>query len=80
MIQLVPEAPINLLKVPYDWNDITNYEVTTDESIRFTWEDGANSGGAPVLDYDIYYDQGAATAQFILLAEAVTLQVFQTTV
>jgi hypothetical protein len=30
LIQLVPEAPINLLKVPYDWNDVTNTEVTTD--------------------------------------------------
>jgi hypothetical protein len=50
VIQLVPEPPINLL------NDPTT---TSDVVIRFTWEDGLNDGGSPVIDYDVYYDQGS---------------------
>jgi hypothetical protein len=45
--KLVPDAPVNLL------NDGV---VTSDLSIRFTWETGALDGGVPVLDYLIYYD------------------------
>lgn len=57
VIQLVPDAPVNL----------TNDPVETDAfSIRFTWEDGASDGGIlglsaadggiDVIDYDVYYD------------------------
>jgi hypothetical protein len=47
LIQLVPEPPINLL------NDPTT---TTDVTIRFTWEDGLNEGGSPIIDYAVYSD------------------------
>lgn len=58
----MPEPPINLA------NDPTT---TTDIVIRFTWDEGLNNGGVPVLDYDVYYDQGSQVGSFILLEEAV---------
>jgi hypothetical protein len=60
VIQLVPEPPINLL------NDPTT---TSDVVIRFTWDQGLNNGGVPVIDYAVYYDQ--ATGNYILLDDAV---------
>jgi hypothetical protein len=42
VIQSVPDAPISLL------NDPT---VTSDVVIRFSWSDGINNGGTPVIDY-----------------------------
>jgi hypothetical protein len=50
LIQLVPDAPVNLE------NDATTTDATI---IRFTWSDGPSDGGSPVLDYNIYYNQGA---------------------
>jgi hypothetical protein len=50
LIQLVPNAPVNLE------NDATTTDATI---IRFTWSDGPSDGGSPVLDYNIYYNQGA---------------------
>jgi hypothetical protein len=50
VIQLVPEPPISLLNDP---------STTSDVVIRFTWEDGLNDGGSPVIDYDVYYDKGS---------------------
>ena len=59
MILNVPDAPIELTNVPFDIENVLNTETTTDEQIRFTWAEGANNGGVPVLDFDVYYDQGA---------------------
>lgn len=47
VIQIVPEAPINLE---------IDLVTTDDLIIRFTWDEGLNNGGVPVLDYDVYYD------------------------
>jgi hypothetical protein len=66
VIQLVPEPPINLLNDPFDLNDPTT---TSDIQIHFTWEDGLNNGGTPVLDYAVYSDE--ATGNWILLDNAV---------
>jgi hypothetical protein len=47
VIQLVPDAPINLANDP----------LTTDDTIiRFTWDEGLSNGGTPVIDFDIYYN------------------------
>jgi len=46
-VRLVPDAPVNLS------NDLT---VTNGAVIRFTWQEGASNGGAPVIDYDVVYD------------------------
>lgn len=56
LIQLVPEAPLNLA------NDAS---VTTAQNIKFTWIDGVNDGSSPVIDYDVYYDQGVGTWQLL---------------
>ena len=56
VIQLVPDAPVSLT------NDAT---VTSDTQIRFTWADGSSDGGAPVIDYTVFYDQG--TNNFVAL-------------
>jgi hypothetical protein len=71
VIQLVPEPPINLANDPL---------TTTDIVIRFTWDEGLNNGGVPVLDYDVYYDQGSQVGSFILLEEAVLTKYYQTTI
>jgi hypothetical protein len=46
VIGRVPDAPINLANVP---------AVTTGSSIGLTWEEGANNGGSPVIDFQVYY-------------------------
>lgn len=60
VIQLVPDAPINLQ------NDPT---VTDADYIRFTWTEGLSNGGTPVIDYDVYYDQGLGTDEYVIIAE-----------
>jgi hypothetical protein len=67
LIYLVPDAPINLL------NDAL---VTSDLSIRFTWDQGTSDGGSPVLDYDVYYDE--ASGNWVLLETGVTDQSYET--
>jgi hypothetical protein len=52
----VPDPPILLT------NDAT---VTSATSIKFTWSDPLEDGGSPILDYDIYYDQGADVATYV---------------
>lgn len=47
----MPTQPTSVL------NDAT---VTDDMTIRFTWDVPVHDGGAPVIDYNIYYDQGLA--------------------
>jgi hypothetical protein len=54
----VPDAPINL------FND---YVTSSDVLIRFFWDDGLSDGGSPVINYDVYYDQGSSVAVYILL-------------
>lgn len=52
LIKLIPDAPINI------YNDPT---VTDATKIRIIWTEGLSDGGMPVLDYDVYYDQGTGT-------------------
>lgn len=47
VIQLVPDAPINLFNDP---------AVTDDIVIKFTWTQGPSNGGTDVIDFDVYYD------------------------
>jgi len=64
-IQLIPDAPINLL------NDATFTDATT---IAFSWEDGPSNGSAEIYDYDVYYDQG--TGSWVILEEEVTFKYY----
>lgn len=71
VIQLVPDAPINLANDP----------LTTDDTIiRFTWDEGLSNGGTPVIDFDIYYNQGSSVSQWTILAEDVVDTFYQTTI
>lgn len=47
VIQDVPDAPVSL---------VDEVLVTSDVQIGFSWQDGASDGGAPVIDYTVYYD------------------------
>lgn len=69
VIQLVPDAPINLT------NDAST---TIDTLIRFTWQDGVSDGGNSIIDYTVYYDQGSDN--YILLEAGVTTLFYQTSV
>jgi hypothetical protein len=69
LMQLLPDAPINLV----------NVDGTTDATtIRFTWSSGVSDGGATVIDYRIYYDQGTDTQ--VLLASGLTVLDYTTSV
>lgn len=48
-IPLIPDAPVNL---------INNGDLTNKVRASFTWQNGADDGGKPVLDYRVSYDQG----------------------
>jgi hypothetical protein len=61
VIQLVPDAPVNLLNNP---------SITSSFVIGFSWEDGSSDGGSPVLDYKITYDQ--STLEMIELVSGLT--------
>ena len=62
-IQLVPDPPINLAN---------NLLTTLDDRIGITWEDGPSNGGSQIIDYEVWYDQGLQTNQFVILHSAVT--------
>ena len=51
-ITRVPDPPINLVK-----NTLVSNAVT----IGIQWDNGLESGGVPVLDYRVWYDQGTDT-------------------
>lgn len=42
----MPDAPVNLVNVP---------EITTGTTIGLAWDDGANDGGTPILDYHVAF-------------------------
>lgn len=69
VIQLVPNAPINLLNNP---------TITSSFVIGFSWADGSSDGGSPILDYKITYDQ--STLDFIELISGLTDSFYQTTI
>jgi hypothetical protein len=69
LIQLVPDAPINLL------DDAPNTSAT---QISFTWSDGVSDGGAAEIDYRIYFDQSTDT--WIELDTAIIDRSYTTTV
>ncbi len=66
---LVPDAPILLED---------NTAVTTAYVIGFTWQDSFSTGGSPILDYKISYDQ--STGVYVNLEEGVTTKSYQTQV
>lgn len=47
LIQLVPDAPINLENV---------MEITLDDQIGILWYDGNSNGGNSIIDYNIWFD------------------------
>lgn len=47
IIQLVPDAPMNL---------VNNVLITTNSVISFNWTDGFKNGGSTIIDYRISYD------------------------
>ena len=58
MAALLPTAPQNLMKVQ-----------TTSSTIIFDWEDPADDGGAPIIDFHIYWDAGITGGTFVLLQD-----------
>ena len=62
IILTVPDAPINLANNPVQ---------TSATQISISWANGATNGGASVLDYRIYYDQG--TNNYVPLSSGVTM-------
>ena len=54
----VPDAPVSLA------NDVA---VTASGVVGLTFADGATDGSSSIIDYTVFYDQGAATATWIEL-------------
>jgi hypothetical protein len=69
VILLVPSAPLNLA------DDEPN---TTASVISFSWENGESTGGSPVLDYRISYEQ--TLGNWVVLTSGVTSKYYQTQV
>jgi uncharacterized membrane protein (UPF0182 family) len=61
IILTTPDAPISFEETIL---------MRTENSITFTWSPGPADGGAPILDYNIYYDQ--ATDDFVELDSEIT--------
>ena len=60
-MELVPNPPINLQNNP---------SITSRTVIGFSWQNGVDDGGSPVIDYRITYDQGIDA--FIILDSGLT--------
>jgi large repetitive protein len=56
-----PDAPTNLAEV---------VAARTASTITFTWSEGAQNGGAEILDYRVSYDQGIES--FVYLQSGIT--------
>jgi len=69
IIVLVPQPPIGLANAP---------SVTTAYVIGLTWNDDMRTGGAPIIDYRVSYDQ--STGIYIVLAQGLTTRSYTTTV
>lgn len=52
----VPSAPLDLVLVS---------QSTT--SITFAWTPNGNNGGSPVTDYQIFWNQGSGSIQYIVI-------------
>ena len=63
-----PDAPLAVADVP---------SITSATRIGITWTAGVANGGAPVLDYQLWYDQ--ANGNYVILASSVTLLPFTAT-
>ncbi len=63
-IQIVPDPPASF---GYDLFQ------TIDTEIGLQWTDGDTIGGTPILEYIVYWDQGAANGVFVLLRGEITL-------
>lgn len=68
-IVLVPSPPIQLT------NDAT---LTSDGKVGFTWKNGPSSGGRPILDYTVWYDQ--SLNEYVLLEQNIPTQSYVTKV
>jgi hypothetical protein len=53
-----PDAPLNLADNPV---------VTSGSTIGLVWNEGAEYGGTPVIDYQLSYDEGAGTEVYVII-------------
>lgn len=67
VIQLVPNSPINLVNI---------LEITLDDRIGVSWEDGVSNGGSTIIDYQIWFDDASGDSNFIILASSLTQRQF----
>lgn len=58
-----PDAPLNLANNP---------QVTSGSTIGLVWNEGAEDGGTVVIDYQVSYDQGQGTEEYVLLEAGIT--------
>ena len=65
----MPSAPVSLDFDP---------EVSTNSIIKLIWNNGISTGGSPILDYRIYYDQ--AINSFVELDSGVLARSYETTI
>jgi hypothetical protein len=52
----IPDKPLNLAKVSAD----STY-------VMFDWEAPVSDGGSPILDYQVYWDEGKSNNVFVVL-------------
>ncbi len=66
-IVTIPDSPVNLMD---------NKAITTDSVIGITWIKGISTGGQPIIDYRILYDQSIGT--YVVLAQNIVTTSYQT--
>lgn len=49
------------------------------DQVTIKWSDGPENGGAPILHYSVFYDNGNGDGVFILLASEVESQEYVAT-
>jgi len=60
-IPVLPDPPRNL---------VNNADVTNKSRASFSWVDGASTGGKPILNYRVSYDQGSGN--WVVLTSTLT--------
>lgn len=68
LILTTPGAPINLS------NQVT---ITSGSQVGLSWSPGLVTGGSPVIDYTLSYDQG--TGSFVVFISGITSQTYTVT-
>lgn len=53
-----------------------NAALTSSSQIALTWSPGVEEGGASIIDYRLWYDQGQGSSEYVTLESGITTTAF----